>query len=188
MRVDYLSSSIYYLSRVKKIVAGILLFIFSLGNITALLFYKFLQIQHQQEIASVLEEFIPKSKLIYIEQNPRNNDLFSWKEENEFYYQGELYDVVASTPHGQTVLYTCLNDSKEKNLTEKLNHWLKQSEENNRQEKNKLITAIHLMATFYFPSKQSCMFHLDTSMQHYSTYCFTCIVHSTTISSPPPKA
>jgi hypothetical protein len=44
---------------------------------------------------------------------------FKWMEDNEFRYQGKMYDVISSEKQGNVSVFHCLNDSKEEALMAK---------------------------------------------------------------------
>jgi hypothetical protein len=47
------------------------------------------------------------------------NSTFKWMEENEFRYQGKMYDVISSEKQGNINIFRCLNDKNEETLMAK---------------------------------------------------------------------
>jgi hypothetical protein len=47
------------------------------------------------------------------------NSEFKWMEDNEFKYQGKMYDVISSEKQGNMNIFRCLNDKNEEKLIAK---------------------------------------------------------------------
>jgi hypothetical protein len=82
--------------------------------------FKCLQFNVRSEIKSVIKEGMALKDLslikIHISKYSPDENLLSWKEENEFLYKGNMYDVVRQEAHYDTIYYYCINDLKENEL------------------------------------------------------------------------
>lgn len=111
----------------RKTVAISLLLIIFINQLGYYLLHSLQQYQARQEIKHALRASIPESSLEIISAT---DDQLQWQEAGkEFYYRGQLYDVVnIKVLHGKTFYY-CINDTKEKQLLENLAKIVKSSRE-----------------------------------------------------------
>ncbi len=77
----------------------------------------------RKQVKHRILEGIPKSELTLVKISPENKNI-RWKHSKEFQYNGEMYDVVRSEKHGDTIYYFCWWDNKETKLNQKLNETL----------------------------------------------------------------
>ena len=76
---------------------------------------------------------------------------FSWEDEDEFYYNGEMYDVVEKKMANGSLYITCINDSKENILVNQLAEIAKKQNNNS----NKPGSSIQLLLSLEFVSPGS---------------------------------
>lgn len=104
----------------KKILAILFLSIFLYNTIGYLVVFKKIQYGIKKEIKTRIKNKLDEKDLVLIKY-PSHPDkaqrkLFHWKEENEFLYDGNMYDVVRKYSIHDTTYYYCINDTKEKDL------------------------------------------------------------------------
>jgi hypothetical protein len=173
------------LAVLKKPIALFFLFIFLFNSLGFFFVFKFNQYElHKDARAQVLAQ-MPNTQLICIPVTKPCQ--VSWTEENEFSWNGNLYDVVRSEKKSDgTMNYYCLNDSKEEELFSKLDDHL--SNELNTKSTGKTGKLIlKLLAFDYF---------LDTPQLNFynSGPVITCFIpvsapssHCREITTPPPR-
>ncbi|HET7153440.1 MAG TPA: hypothetical protein VFJ29_06710, partial [Candidatus Kapabacteria bacterium] len=111
-----------------------------------------------------------------------------WRGDDEFEYQGRLYDVSHSFHQHNTTFYYCVNDTKEESLVANVNEHVKQhtGDADNQSRDSKI--ALKNIVQYYF-----CNNSLSSSSQERSEYVAfelsrTCIFLQPEIPTPPPKA
>ena len=108
----------------RKAIIPILLSLLLLASSSSL-FLTFI-IKHaiiRNEIKDRIKSGLPKTSLTLIKkynEKGRKNLLLKWFRENEFSFNGKMYDVVTEEKHGDTIWYYCLMDEKESSLFNKM--------------------------------------------------------------------
>lgn len=140
----------------------------------------------RQQVKQKLKEGFPEKQLEIIMFSDAAN--VDWvKKGKEFWLNGKLYDVVRSERDGNSIKYTCYDDTEEKALKIKLiRSSKKQSESKNtpiRHGYNKLLDTLRQalansteLPDFYSIDAVECYFEINQSLHH--TYL--------EITSPPP--
>ena len=79
------------------------------------------QQQRKQEIKELLRQDVSEHLLTVIDYTTNHKNIF-WEEEGkEFFFEGELYDLVNTKSIKGKIYFYCFNDGKEKELIENLN-------------------------------------------------------------------
>lgn len=111
-----------------------------------------------------------------------------WRSDDEFEYQGRLYDISHSAHQRDTTFYYCVNDTKEESLIANVNEHVKQhtGDADNQSRESKI--ALKNIVQDYF-----CNNSLSSSSQERSEYAAfqlssACIFLQQDIPTPPPKA
>lgn len=68
--------------------------------------------------------------------------LFKYTDDNEFIYNGKLYDIVSTEKDGVNTIFYCLNDKKEERLFAGLNIHIKNNCDQNGPSKDKALQLI----------------------------------------------
>jgi hypothetical protein len=135
----------------------------------------------KQQIHSALYSEV-YADLVFGQQQMQN---ITWLEENEFKWNGEMYDVISKEFSGDSVLIRCMPDNKETLL---VNQYLKsgKGDDTGHQPSNcliRLISSYFLITSLEVPS----------SIQHriykiYKPYSFYILANFVPVSTPPPRA
>jgi len=85
-----------------------------------LIVFKSFQYGIKKEIKTRIKNKLDDKDLVLIKcpshPDKEQRKLFHWNEENEFSYQGNMYDVVRQYSIHDTIYYYCIIDTKEKDL------------------------------------------------------------------------
>ncbi len=112
------------------------------------------------------------------------NDKFEWEEENEFRFEGRMYDVIELKVHRDKVILTCVEDKKENDL---LNTFEK-IHKTQSHGKNKSVAVAQFLDILYLSSEpahvSSPSFTRLTNIHRYQSPLFDRIRE---ILTPPPK-
>jgi len=124
-----------------KRLLSILITILFLYNTTGyLIVFKSFQYGIKEEIKTKIKNNLNDKDLVLIKYpshpNKQQKKLFHWKEENEFLYNGNMYDVVRQYSIHDTVYYYCINDTREKELFATLNVQVDQNMASNSKANN----------------------------------------------------
>lgn len=133
----------------KKLTIFTLLFVFVY---TLVGFYPvFLLRQHlvKNEIKQRIKQAVPENELSYIAINAENTGKIIWKNDHEFTYKGNMYDVVRveKSSAGETV-YCCINDIQEKRLFANLKTQIQNNFEGNNRNDKKTNPLTHLIKDY----------------------------------------
>ena len=83
------------------------------------LYFSFLQFNIKERIEIQIKNGLQEKDLAVIVVPVNKVSGVNWLEpEKEFSYRGEMYDIVSSKVKGQSKIYYCINDRKEKQLIE----------------------------------------------------------------------
>lgn len=173
----------------KKITVFTLLGIFLFNTAGYVIAFKVLQYKIRKEVKHEIKRQLPSSELSVIEVSKKQLQDIIWEKENEeFYYKGNMYDIVRSDESVTSVTYYCINDKQEEALFENLDEYIdnniaSQKSTKSSSSKKTADTSVKLY------------FNTEISFNH----CTNCIESEfiiafenyssvyTEISSPPPK-
>lgn len=92
---------------------------------------------------------MPESELSIVVASKENIPKIKWVDQNEFRFEGNLYDVVKAeqNQNGETI-YKCINDTQEKKLFSKLDELIHNAFEGKSKNNSKI--AKHLVKDYLF--------------------------------------
>ena len=109
----------------KKSLSILIAILFLYNSVGYLIAFKGLQYGIKKEIKTKIKGKLDDKELVLIKYpshpDRQQKKLFHWKEENEFAYNGNMYDVVRQYTVNDTIYYYCINDTKENELFGNLN-------------------------------------------------------------------
>ena len=104
----------------KKLFAILLISLFMYNYVGYLVVFKTVQHAIKKEIKTKIKGNLDNKELTLIKDPvyPRNDQKrkLHWKEDNEFLYEGNMYDVVRQYQMNDTIYYYCINDTRERDL------------------------------------------------------------------------
>ena len=101
----------------KKLGPILLLIIFLFNTGGDYYLFRYMQFRWQKEIKRMIRQDLHEEDLSLISVNSFTVSELEWiKENREFRYRGELYDVVRKEISGNNIIYHCIKDTKEKEL------------------------------------------------------------------------
>ena len=172
----------------KKSLSILLIFVF-LCNITGYyIVFKINQYQIYKEVKRKIKYSVPDDQLIRICISVNDNNTLKWTKENkEFKYQGEMYDVVRSKKDAGLITYYCIHDFKETRLFANLDKQVKNQMNNDSQRKNANSLFKKLVKNLIFQGTNTSILLMIKSC----TLCCTEFDHYNSVVldkiSPPPK-
>ena len=80
----------------------------------------------RRKMELIIKENVLNETVHIITISDKNKTQFHWERtDTEFWFEGNLYDIIRSETKGNTIIYYCLSDVKEANLTLKYAEILK---------------------------------------------------------------
>ncbi len=111
---------------------------------------------------------------------------FYWEEENEFYYQGKMYDVIRQKVSGNKIEITCINDKKEKELLEELSSLYQKTGSNAGKSNSNNPVSFNFI--FIEPGLISLPAAPCTVTKNFASYQASLFITAKEILTPPPQA
>lgn len=147
-----------------------------------------LQYQAKTEIKRSIKNNLPQNKLTVIAVPIKEIPGLDWYEDNqEFRYQGKMYDIVRSETKNNIRYYYCINDTQEDDLFaslgEHISKHVNQDVSHNKNTKNVIQKVIK---DYYFEQCLRAPGIFSIRLQYAHTTSIYCCF-SLTINSPPPK-
>ncbi|MBK7407270.1 MAG: hypothetical protein IPL49_18650 [Saprospirales bacterium] len=171
----------------KTAISIALLFLLSFHLAGFYLFFSFQQRQAKTEIKQRIKQRVPEAALSLIVLCTDDLDQLQWKDAHEFWYQGQLYDIVRSTQQDQTITFHCISDVQETRLFKNLGYWVERHQED-RDKGTFSVKLIRQMFTMLSPPQVIPVLALTGRRQNtpsiYSDPFHSWIVDTP---SPPPK-
>jgi hypothetical protein len=173
----------------KKTISILLCLALLTNSVGFLIIFKFLQSQAQSDIKAMLQCEIPMEKLELIAISNHNQYKQNWKKENnEFLYEGRMYDVVKMKISKDTTYYYCINDTREEDLFANQAELIKQNVNDSIAHNKTAQKLFQQLVQDYFFSKSELNLFAGISRlnpanlrNNYSSFILD-------IPSPPPKA
>ncbi len=165
----------------RKHFSYILLIIVLFFSIGYHLYFKYLQINIQQNIKLEIRKGIDEKDLSIIVVTSENEKEIEWiKKGKEFRYKGSMYDVVKTETLSNKKIYYCIDDIKERNL---ITNYTKQNRKNNKT----LLLLKKILSNKYFP--ENYLFNKSTVVKNISFSKYQSLYKSRfdPPSPPPPK-
>ena len=164
-----------------------LLFIFTFNLGGSFLILKVQQYQLRKEIIQQIKKGISEDELTSITIFPADDHKLTWKDKEEFSFNGKMYDVVhvEKSMNGATV-YHCISDVQENKLIAKYNKELQKKRKDKNNRTNSVKTVKFLQKINPLPQKIEVAI-LEFSQKTNFVYSENYSPLSLEISSPPPK-
>ncbi len=90
--------------------------------------FKFFQVKHRAETSGIISEGVPESEQIIFKFSKSDfNDRginIEWKDDDEFKYENEMFDVIKKEIRNDTVYLYCMRDESESELYSILDKFL----------------------------------------------------------------
>ncbi len=156
----------------------------SIGNIIIFSIY---QNVIRNEVKNYLKSDRSKKKIeiLKFSKNEIKYGVIRFVKYDEFIYSNQLYDIKQSKTVGDSVIYFCINDTKEKNLFNKFSKdWEKKSENSTKSFPNK-IANLNLSEYLVFYYQYNVFTNILFSLTDYYTNFYDSFVCEP--SAPPPK-
>ena len=156
------------------------------------LVFKSMQYQVKREIKSLIKAELPESELTKIKVSTKDAESgssgFKWYEEGkEFSLKGKMYDVVRRKTDGDSIIYYCINDTKEEQLFSNLNGFMSKTMSNDAARNRVLKIAFRLSQSFYdYMSKNTIVWQDQFKILNYS-YSAKELFIAYEVPVPPPK-
>ena len=101
----------------KRCIGIFLLFVFAFNIVGVAIVFKVQQIFIRREIKRQIKNGISDDELHVIKIPPDKRGELKWKNDNEFSYQGSMFDIVRKEVlDDETIVYHCINDKEEAKL------------------------------------------------------------------------
>ena len=111
----------------KKITALIVLVALVVNLMGYFVIFQCTQLLFRHEMADQIRAGTYSGKLENITVSKKSSEgILEFSDDGEFYFQGILYDVVASHSTGDSILYSCIQDKNEQSLVNKFTLFLHQ--------------------------------------------------------------
>ena len=110
---------------------------------------------------------------------------FEWEEEDEFRYNGSIYDVIEKEITGNILKLRCIDDKDEARIIKKMEELQKNGQGNNKSES---IPLQQLLSLLLFNQHNGCeRVNLFSPLNHIAHYCGTLTPVILDIVGPPPR-
>jgi len=113
---------------------------------------------------------------------------FKFGEENEFLYNGKLYDVVRQKTDGVKIIFYCINDTNEEKLIVELNRYANLNSNQNIPVKQKTNLLINNIIKEALPENSKSFFSNTADFNIHFIYKSLLTKQYIPILCPPPKA
>ncbi|HEX6916031.1 MAG TPA: hypothetical protein VF145_12370 [Chitinophagaceae bacterium] len=101
----------------RKTACILLLSVFTLNLVGVIGIFKMQQFQVRREIKQQIKNGLAEEELQVIVVRGHDADELSWHNDHEFFWRGSMFDIVKKVRRDDsTVIYYCINDSKEAKL------------------------------------------------------------------------
>lgn len=149
---------------------------------------RYLREKVKREIKQEIKSGVPAGRLTTIIYTAGNSGEFKWKDEKEFSYRGNMYDIVSQEclPNGLT-LFHCINDEQETVLFRNLNQLVNNSLNGNAKNTSAFLLLSTFLTGLFIPqtTHYATAFHENTIIfgTEYQGYHVPVIIQN----FPPPK-
>jgi hypothetical protein len=172
---------------VKKAVSILFLGVFLYNIAGYYVAFKILQHENREQMT---EECGTQSgdnlALLPIADNEKSS--IHWRGDDEFEYQGRLYDISHSSHQRDTTYYYCVNDTKEESLVANVNEHVKQHTGDADNQSRESKTALKNVTQDYY-YKSARLSSVQEGEKHFILEInLSCSPVHTDVPTPPPKA
>lgn len=134
----------------RKLISILFLLFFFWGIIG---FFIHIEIKHsaiKKEIKTALKQSVPIDNLIVFKFDKKEFDNLTWIKNNEFKFEGKLYDVVNKRIDQNTILVECISDTMEDALFQNLEELVNDDLYHNNHSKKSNSSFVKLLKMPYF--------------------------------------
>ena len=156
-------------------------------------YYLFLQhkkTQVKKDIRLNLSSFVGNDNLVALSFSKEDIKTLKWKDNHEFEYKGQMYDIVESNIVGETIHYKCFHDTKETSLNKKIEQLIARITGSNPQKNENQERLISFIKIQYLPTKElmnvAKTFSINKKFFIYNEFSFNEFYNPPP--APPPKA
>lgn len=173
----------------KKAFSFVLLAIFLFNIVGYFIAFKIVQHQVRSEVKTAIKQTLTTNQLTVIEIYKTEQNQLIWEENNkEFYYKGELYDIVKTEEKTESIIYYCINDVQEEklfaNLEEHVNNYIS---DNHLSKKNSSKKNLPDSIKLYLSNVLSPTLAITENTTIFNTHPLLYTSACLEISSPPPE-
>lgn len=181
--------SLYILNVDLLRVKSIILFLVLVGPLgVTYLWLNYQKKQVKREIKWSIIHGIDREELTVLKFGQEEASQLKWKHSKEFEFKGDMYDIVDSEVHGDSIIYWCWWDHKETKLNKQLTQLVSLSLKGNSQNQNQKWHIQYIIKTLYFNIKSSPINSVVASSDKANTrYCFAIKQYQGSLLSPPPQ-
>lgn len=115
----------------KKIAAISLLILILTTTVGSFLGFYFNRVILKNQFKTTYSKLKTTVKLSFSKAEIKKNKSIKFFDENEFKYNGEMYDIVSRQEIGDSLIFICFQDIKDRDLITSMNDNQKKSDENN---------------------------------------------------------
>ncbi|MCX6234249.1 MAG: hypothetical protein NT175_05925 [Bacteroidetes bacterium] len=168
----------------KKILSAILLIAIVYDTCGYYLCFRMMQQEVRKEIRKEIRSRISKEDLTRICIPVNNKTAIRWiKENKEFVYNQDLYDIVSIEVKNDAIVYYCINDIKEKQL---IRDFEKLSKNKVNAPRSKTQLNLNFLLVFFFQSSENSLYDVPKEFRFPDLFHFyTSAIKD--ILSPPPE-
>ncbi|MCX6154205.1 MAG: hypothetical protein NT007_08595 [Candidatus Kapabacteria bacterium] len=132
----------------KKLLSILFILIYLVNIIGSISIFLFQQSRHRSEVWSQIKSKISSEEIsvIHLSKSEMAQALHFEDNTNEFYYKGELYDIIRTTETYDSLIIYCLNDKTEEKLKEKFVKENSKTNENSNSQKRIELKLFNLIA------------------------------------------
>ncbi|MGB3947378.1 MAG: hypothetical protein WBM13_05320 [Bacteroidia bacterium] len=173
----------------KKAFSFVLLAIFLFNIVGYFIAFKIVQHKVRSEVKTAIKQTLTANQLTVIEIYKTGQNQLIWKEKNkEFYYKGELYDIVKTEEKTESIIYYCINDKQEEQLFEHLEEHVNNYMSENHFSKKSSSKKNHFDSIkLYLSNVVALTLATITDTTTFNTYSLLYTSSFIEISTPPPK-
>jgi hypothetical protein len=137
---------------IRKASILLLLSFFLFNYIGYFIVFEIEQNDNKKSILAAIKNDSGSLKIEKVIINDSNQDEITWKEENEFEFNGITYDVIKKINQGSSIIVYCINDEKETELFNRLGEYVRSNLINDYTGKNKSGKELSIkLIKLYFP-------------------------------------
>lgn len=166
----------------RKVVAILLLTLLTFNLLGYQLLYYYRTCEAKAEMKAYLRQLPHHKDLIQLSFSDKEISQLQWEEESEFYWKGEMYDVVQRDFSNGQWNIKCLPDGKESALLKDYLNTNKKSNDSKQQALSKLLASLYLL-----PSEKPTVTLPETATTSFVDMPFSISTISLAVQSPPPQ-
>ncbi|OQY93564.1 MAG: hypothetical protein B6D37_10745 [Sphingobacteriales bacterium UTBCD1] len=173
----------------KKTFSAILLVALFLNGSGYYIFYNL----RKQELKKAMKEYLmampgPENvtEFRFPETDKQSLAKIEWENSHEFWYEGELYDLIEKRTENDQVVIRCVNDEKETGLM-KLVQKISDENQGNASSKNSSAILLKLIQASFIPSREiRTQFNAQLQQSYFYFHTYLLPAHREVL-TPPPK-